>query len=174
MIGPEALRRNGFDAHEDGVAEGQTIWVDGLPGRFVFAIGEGGGEADLNSGLRPGLGGIEGNFIGGAELGAANEAQAVARIPVAGAAVLHSPLLVDDGAIGKEGAIFDGEIGDKGQVVDAVCGVGGGRGDNDGGHRSGLHDLHWLGRLDDESRFDERGLGSGGDEWRGGREGCAG
>src|SRR5262245_53288196 len=66
-----------------------AIRVIGLPGAFVDSIGKGSAEKDLNCSLRPGAGRVKHGFLGCAECGTPKMAQAVRRVPVAGARILH-------------------------------------------------------------------------------------
>lgn len=153
------------DSHVDQVTEGETRWVKCLPGAFEFAIGEGGSEDDLEGGLCTGFGGVESEFFGCAKGGSANVSETIARVPVAGAAVLDEPLFIDGRAIDDGDVVGDGQVFDKGQVVDAVCGVEGGGWQGNSGQQCGLN-ADILSRVDDEGRFDEQGLGCGRDEGR--------
>ncbi len=116
--------------------------------------------------LGSGTGGVQGLLSGCAHLQPADEFQAVARIPVAGAVVLHQPALVHACAGGDDCAIRDGDIFYEGQPVRA------GR----RGCRAGDWLKYWRG-----CGYEGRGPkhqgqcrcgGFGGNKWRGG--GCGG
>src|SRR6266508_6734279 len=71
----------------------------------ILSIGEGRRERDLDHGRCARLGGIQVKFLRCAH----DVAQAIAGIPVAGAAVLDEPLFVDAGAIRYRSPIENGQ-----------------------------------------------------------------
>jgi hypothetical protein len=84
----------------------------------ILSIGEGRRERDLDHGLCARLGGIQVKFLRCAQARPTDVAQAIAGIPVAGAAVLDEPLFVDAGAIGYRSLIENGQVRNKRQVAD--------------------------------------------------------
>lgn len=155
-----------IDFDVDRVAEWGAIRCDGLPLTLVEICAEGSGEDNADRGLGPGAGGIEGHLFGSAESVSVGVAQAVVRVPVAGAVVFDQPLLVDDLALVESGIVGDGRIRYEFQAVGAICRAEGrceSRRDLDGWEGRWLDD-DLLGGLDDERRFDERRRLCGGNE----------
>ena len=108
------------DLDIDRVPECHSVPVKGLPLAYEEIRGERGGEDDLEGGLGPCAGGIESDLFGCAEGRSAGVPQAVARVPVAGAAVFDQPLLVDDLAKEEGRIIRNGDIRYELEVVDTL------------------------------------------------------
>ena len=165
-----------IDFDVDRVAERCAIGRDRLPFADEEVRAEWGVENNADRCLSPSAGGVESDLFGSAEGVSIGVAQAVVRIPVAGAVVFDQPLLVDEFALVVDRIIGNGRIRYEFQIVGAFFGAKGGS--ECGGYLDG-----WEGRrlhkdltcgLDDECRFDERSLFRGRDEGRGGGEGGTG
>jgi hypothetical protein len=139
----------------DRVAERIPVGVDRLPGAFIHPFRKRRGEQDAEGCLCSGAGRIEGDLLWCAEGGSADVPQPIRRIPIAGAAVSHEPLLIKHEPECGEHVVRDGEIFQKCQVIRTVRRVDGGK---NGWQRRGFDDQDVLGRLDDQGRFDERDL----------------
>src|SRR5687767_14117395 len=108
------------DPDVDRIAEWVPIGVDGLPGAFINALGEGSCKQDVDGCACPGAGRVKGDLLGRTEGGSANVPEAVGGIPVTGAAVLHQPLLIKRKSECGKHIIRDGEVFEKGKVIRAV------------------------------------------------------
>ena len=82
--------------------------IDRLPLAFVGSRGGGGEEDDPQCDLRAGPRRVEWNLSGRAEGLTVDVPQAVARVPVAGAAVLDQPLFIHGLARQDDGVVFEG------------------------------------------------------------------
>src|SRR5215211_2367734 len=78
----------------DRVAKWISVRIDCLPGAFINAFLKRRGEKNSEGCLCPGPGRIERDLFRCAKRGAADVSQPIGGIPVAGAAVLHQPLLI--------------------------------------------------------------------------------